>query len=115
MPDVVALEFEARAAALAELLQDVLDVLEGVAEDEVAAALQMLRLPGELELLELVEGGIEPEIHRSHVERAHLRLGAQRRGQALSHAHPGAAARGDVHHRVARLLDRKSTRLNSSH
>ena len=35
--DVVALELEARAAALAELLQDVLDVREGVAEDEVAA------------------------------------------------------------------------------
>src|SRR3546814_4993208 len=70
MPDVVALEFEARAAALAELLQDVLDVLEGVAEDEVAAALQMLRLPGELELLELVEGGVEPrsEEHTSELQ-----------------------------------------------
>ena len=38
VPDVVALELEARAAAFAEVLQHVLDVLEGVAEDEVAAS-----------------------------------------------------------------------------
>ena len=38
MPDVVALELEPRAAAFAELLQDILDVLEGVAEDEVPRA-----------------------------------------------------------------------------
>jgi hypothetical protein len=33
--DVVAFELEARAVALAQVAQDVLDVLEGVAEDEV--------------------------------------------------------------------------------
>ena len=42
--DVVALELEARAVAGAGR-QDVLDVLEGVAEDEVARVLQMLPLP----------------------------------------------------------------------
>ena len=44
--DIVALELETGAAALAQLLQDALDVLERVAEDEVARHFEVLRLPG---------------------------------------------------------------------
>src|SRR5437660_8164682 len=36
MPDIVAFELEAGTAALAQILQDALDIGEGVAEDEVA-------------------------------------------------------------------------------
>ncbi len=43
--DVVALELEARAAALADVLEDVLDVREGVLEDEVAAAFEVGAAP----------------------------------------------------------------------
>ena len=43
--DVVALELEARAAAAAEVLEDVLDVLERVLEDEVAAAFEVGAAP----------------------------------------------------------------------
>src|SRR5437762_10181908 len=39
MAHVIALELEARAMALAQVLHDPLDVLEGVAEDVVAAPL----------------------------------------------------------------------------
>ncbi len=103
--DIVALELEARAAALAQLLQDVFDVLEGVSEDEVARVLEVLALPVVLELLVALEHGEEPEIHRAHIERAHFRLGAQRRSEPLLQAHAVAAARGDVHDSVAGLLD----------
>src|SRR5260221_12232428 len=103
--DIVALELEARAAALAQLLQDVFDVLEGVSEDEVARVLEVLALPVVLELLVALEHGEEHEIHRAHVERAHFRLGTQGRGEALLQGHAVAAARGDVHHGIAGLLD----------
>ena len=51
------------------------------------------------------EHRVEAEVHRAHVERAHLGLGAQRRGEALLQRHAVAAAGGDVDHRVGRLLD----------
>jgi hypothetical protein len=78
MPDVVALELEAGAVAAARL-QDVLDVLEGVPEHEVAAVLQVLALPVVRELLEAVEHGEKPEVHRAHVERGDLGLELERR------------------------------------
>ena len=105
MADVVALELEARAMRLAEMLQDVFDVLEGVAEDEVARVLEMDTLPIVLELLVLGQHGVEAEIHRAHVERAHLGRGPKRRRQPLLERHAVAAAGGDVDHRVGGLLD----------
>ena len=105
MPDVVALELEAGAVGLAEVAQDVFDVLEGVPEDEVPAVLQVLALPVVLELRVAVEHRVQPEVHRAHVERAHLRLRAHRAGEPFLQGHPVSAAGGDVHHRVAALLD----------
>ena len=45
MADIVAFEFEARTAALAQLPKDAFDVREGVAEYQIACRLQMLLLP----------------------------------------------------------------------
>ena len=103
--DVVALELEARAAAFAQLFNDALDILVGVAEDEVARGLEMLPLPVVLELLVAAQHREQAEVHRAHVERGHLGLGAQRRGEALFQAHAVAAAGRDVDHRLGRLLD----------
>ena len=103
--DIVALELEAGAVGVAELLQDVFDVLEGVAENVVARVLEMLPLPGVLEVGIAVEHGIQAEIHRPHVERAHFGPGAQGRGEALLDGHAVAAAGRDVDHRVGGLLD----------
>ena len=107
MADVVALELEARAVALADLLQDVLDVLVGVAEDEVARALERRRLPVVLPGLVALQHRVEAEVHRAHVERAHLGLGAARGGEALLEAHAVAAAGRDVDHHVRGLLDHR--------
>ena len=87
------------------MLERVLDVLERVAEDEVAARLQVLRLPVVFPLFALVEIGIEPEIHRAHVERAHFGLRQQRRREPLLHRHVVAAAGRDVDDRVGPGLD----------
>src|SRR5487761_1784173 len=72
MADVVAFELEARAVTLAQFLEGTLDVHEGVLEDEVARHLQVFWLPLVLEFLVAVQHRIEPEVHRAHVERAHL-------------------------------------------
>ena len=74
MTDVVALELEARAVLLAELAQHELDVLERVAEDEVAAILEVGTLPGMLEFLVALEHREQAEVHRAHVERGDLGL-----------------------------------------
>src|SRR5438309_6953149 len=81
--DIVALMLEAGAALFAQPLYNLLDIGEGVAEDEVAGHLQRLRLPVVFPLLVAVEHRVEPEIHRAHVHRAHLGPGAKRRGKAL--------------------------------
>ena len=103
--DIVALMLEAGAALLAQPLYDLLDIGEGVAEDEVAGHLQRLRLPLVFPFLVAVEHRVEPEIHRAHVHRAHLGLGAQRRCEAFLEGHAEAAAGRDVDHGVGRLLD----------
>jgi hypothetical protein len=105
VPDVVALELEARAAVFAEVLQRVLDVLERVAEDEVAARLEVLRLPVVFPLGALVEIGVQPEIHRAHVERADFGLGDERRRKPLLHRHIVAAAGGDIDYCIGGRLD----------
>src|SRR5882672_6498122 len=68
MRGVVAFEFKARAS-LRQRLQDVFDVLEGIAEHDVLV-LEMLALPFMLEFLKTVEHAEECKIHRSHVERS---------------------------------------------
>ncbi len=101
---VVALELEARAA-VAQGPQHELDVLEGVAEHQVARIFQRRRLPVMLEVLEPVQHGEQAEIHRAHVEGGDFRLEDLGRLDALLHRHIGRAAGGQIHHRVGRLLD----------
>ena len=92
MAGVVALELEARSVSRAGL-QDEFDVLEGVAEDEVARVLQRLRFPVVLEILEALEHREEPEVHRAHVERRDLRLERLGRLHPLLHGHDRARRR----------------------
>ena len=99
MRGVVALELEA-GAGVAERTQHELDVLEGVAEHEIARILQRLPLPVVLEVLEAVEHRKQAEIHRAHVERSDFRLEDLGRLHALLHGHVGRAARRQVHDRV---------------
>ena len=102
--DVVALELEARVVVLAGL-QDELDILERVAEDEIARALEIGLFPVVLELLVAVEHGIEREIDRPHVEAGDLGLEMGGRHHAFFHPHGRRAARGQVDDRVGALLD----------
>src|SRR5437763_1591561 len=67
VPGVVALELEARPR-IGKRAQDEFDVLERVAEHEIARVLERLRLPIVFEGLETIEHREEPEIHRAHVE-----------------------------------------------
>ena len=108
--DVVALELEAGAVAAARG-QNILDVLVGVLEHEIAAVLQVRALPVVLELLEAAEHGEQAEVHRTHVERGDLGLELEGRAQALLHGHAQAAAGGDVDYRLARLLDARQELL----
>ena len=58
-----------------------------------------------LELRVFVEEVVETEIHRSHVERGDLRFEGRGGQNPLLDPHIGAAAGGDVDHRVGALLD----------
>src|SRR5829696_2246585 len=101
---VVALELEA-GTVRAHRLQQALDVGEGITEDMSARHLEISRLPVKLELLDTAGHRVETEIHRSHVERAHLRLHSLRSGQSLVDRHRLRAAGGDVDDGVGALRD----------
>src|SRR6476646_11330333 len=73
--DVVAFELEARAVCRQRGRCE-FDILEGVAENEIAGALQILPLPFVLEVLEPVQHRKQAEVHRSHVQGGELRLEA---------------------------------------
>src|SRR5216684_5296750 len=73
--DIVALEFELRAATLAELLKNMLDIFESIPENEIPRVFQVLRLPVEFPFLVTLKHGVEAKIHRAHIERADLRAG----------------------------------------
>ena len=66
---------------------------------------QIRLLPVVLPVLVAVGQREDAEIHRAHVERAHLRLGRSGAASRSSHGHVERAAGGDVDHRVGRLLD----------
>src|SRR5437868_8878728 len=101
--DVVALKLEAGVAVVAGR-QNVFDVLERIAEDEIARSLQMLPLPIELELLVAPQQMVEPEVDGSHVERGDFRLELRRRPHTLLDLHVGTAAGGQIDHGAAALL-----------
>jgi hypothetical protein len=83
---------EARAVLFAERFEDALDIAKRVAEDEIVAPAQVGLLPVMLPRAVVILEREYAEIHRSHVERAHLRLGEQRRGEPLLEGHMDASA-----------------------
>src|SRR5882724_769264 len=102
--DVVALDLEARSVVGARR-QDVLDVLERVAEDSLVRARQIFALPAVLEFLEALEHRKETEVHRTHVERSDLGLELQRRLQTFLDRHRRGAAGREVDDDVGAALD----------
>ena len=105
MADIVAFAFEARAAALAELFDELLDLRERVGDDALARLLDIGLLPVVLPVGDLGAGMEDAEIHRAHVERAEFRLGPERRCEPVLDAHAERAAGRDVDDGVAALLD----------
>src|SRR6267378_3831964 len=73
VPDVVAFELEA-SPVFAQRGENELDILEGIAEHEIARVFEMLALPFELKLVVAAQEVKETEIDRSHVERGDLGL-----------------------------------------
>ena len=97
MADVVALELEARAVRLSQLAEDLLDVAEGVPEDQSSRSLRHRRCShgyfhSEMPRADLVEG----EVHRAHVQRTEFGPRLERIGEALVERHARAAAGRDV-------------------
>src|SRR5678815_3240608 len=70
-----------------------------------AAALEIWTLPLVLERLPLCQHRIQPEVHRSHVERAHLGTTGQGTRHAVVHRHVLPTTRRDVDDDVARLAN----------
>ena len=70
-----------------------------------SVAAQIRLFPVEFPALVFVGRREDAEIHRAHVERAHLGLGLERCGKPLLELHVEAAAGRDVDDRVGRLLD----------
>src|SRR5690606_40693149 len=62
---------------------DLLDVCKGVFEDDIARGLQKRLFPIEFPFGAALGQRKDTEIHRTHVERAHLGLGGERRRQPL--------------------------------
>src|SRR6516164_4363966 len=104
MGDVIAFELEARTVARAGP-EDVLDILEGVAEHEIAGVLEMNALPLELKILVFLQQREEAEVDRAHIEGGDLGLEGRRRQHTLLDLHIGAAAAGDIDYRIGALLD----------
>jgi hypothetical protein len=68
---IVTFEFEA-GAVRPTARDDVLDILVGVAENQVAAVLQVLPFPIVLECVEALQHGKQAEVHRPHVQGGHF-------------------------------------------
>ncbi|MNQ87649.1 hypothetical protein D3C85_1028810 [compost metagenome] len=102
--NVIALNFKA-GAVFGTGVEDVSDVAEGIAKDPVVTLGEVWPLPVVLELGETIEHLVQPEVHRSHVQRRQLRLELRHRLQAFFHAHGRRTAGGDVDHHVTLSLD----------
>jgi hypothetical protein len=102
---VVTLHLEPRSVVGAGF-EDVADFLERVAEHAVFGAFEIRPFPVVLELLVPAEHGVQAEVHRTHVQRGHLRLELERGLQALVHQHVRRAAGGEVDHHVGARRNR---------
>src|SRR5215218_11406509 len=103
MADVVGFEL-GLGAGLAEHGADLLHIGEGVAEDVVAGALQVVYLPL-LEVPATLGDGKEAEVEATRVERGHLGLELGKDGSPLLKRHPLPAARGRLYDHIAPVFD----------
>jgi hypothetical protein len=89
---------------LADHLADPLHVCEGVAEDVVAGALEVVYLPL-LVVPAALGDGEEAEVEAASIEGCHLGAELGEDGGPLFERHAFAAACGGLHDHVAPLLD----------
>src|SRR5690606_29565230 len=104
MSDVVALEFKARIVSVTGL-EDVLDILEAVAENEIARCFEVLPLPIELKGLIAIQKMIQAEVYGTHIEGGDLGLELSGRFDALFHPHIRATAGREIDNGIRLLLD----------
>src|SRR5918994_5958432 len=103
MAHVVGFELGFRAG-LAEHGADLLHVREGVAEDVIAGAFQVVYLP-RLEVSAPLCDGEEAEVEAARVEGSHLGLQLGQDSGPLLQGHPLPAARGGLYDHIAPVLD----------
>src|SRR5215212_2341150 len=106
MAHVVGFELGFRAS-LAEHGAHFLHVREGVAEDVVAGALQVIYLPL-LEVSPPFRDGEEAEVEAARVEGSHLGLELGQDGCPLLQSHPIPATRGGLYDHIAPLFGPRS-------
>ena len=102
--NVVALKLEACLVGVAGL-QGELDVLEGVAKNQVAAVFQVFAFPVVFQIGETLQHRKQGKVEGTHVERRHFGRKPHRGLNALVDLHEGRAAAGQVDHRVGAGLD----------
>src|ERR1700691_4915853 len=107
--DIVALDLEP-STAFGARAQNVLYIADGVAEEAVAGALEILAFPAG-QLFVPVEHRIESKIHRAHVERGHLRPKYHSGPQPFLNRHGLRSAGRNVDHDIASLANRLQERL----
>ncbi|MCP1750254.1 hypothetical protein M2241_004758 [Bradyrhizobium elkanii] len=73
MADIITFDLEARARGAASL-QNMLDISERVAEDNISRILEIWSFPFMPEFGEATEHLVHAEIHRTHVERGQFWL-----------------------------------------
>src|SRR5207244_427965 len=85
--------------------KDEFDILEGVAENAVAAAFEVGAFPVVLEFLETIEHRIKTEVHRAHVKARDFRVKRAGRAGTFRHRHRRRAAARQIDDDVRGLLD----------
>src|SRR3546814_13535641 len=68
MPDIIAFKLETSAMPLAERLEDILDILECIAENQVPRGLQILRILALLEALVIVDPRIKANVNQTQFQ-----------------------------------------------
>ena len=97
MAQIIAFKLEFGAVSLPQLLNHVLHVREGVAEDEIAGHLQELRLPFVLPAVVLARHWKDAEVHGANVQRSHFRACRCCGAQAFFARHPQSAPGRNIH------------------
>ncbi len=105
MADVVTFKFEPRAAHLAHLMKNMSYVLGCILENKIVRVFEERPFPRMFPVLDPRGHRVKGEVHRTHVQAAHLGAEPFRRGEALVQRHHRRAAGGHVDDRIAALPD----------